>query len=272
MRLSVTFNKRIYLGAIMYKILFFTMFFVSLTYAEALRPQIYASIGEPVYDSAAGYKALLSNPYYLKNHGYLQNFVSRAEALQEEGLLLDQDNTKTSRASYVKKLRALLDEATISQHKLEDDLQDLLEHKNFALLKQLKKSELLFIRNSVAVKTALQERIPQEVNPKIEDNMTIAGQNFKALKIKLLQARHSDDPRANCLNDITAVAYWMETTDSIKRDACKAYNACQQVTSFIKAAKVTCTKEDLLYRDWLERSKGHRTILKDRYQQKCNKN
>lgn len=256
----------------MYRIIFFVVFIMGMLQAENMRPQLYASIGEKVYLSADGYEELLQEEYFAHNHDFLLDYVTKAKALQEKGLRLDKQSDKASRAEYVNALRHLEEQSIQIEHKVSEDLNALLVQQQFKVLKALKNSLLPYVRDSIAVRSAISGVLPDEKHLNVAQKENEILLEFKALKTQLLDARASNSERADCLNDITAVVYWMQETDAVSNEVCKAYNACHQVSSFTKAAKKSCGKEDSLYQKWFEASKKHRTTLKDSYAKECGKN
>lgn len=256
----------------MYKIVFFTVLLSTFLYAQEKRPELYSSIGEGVYESAYGYKELLHAPYFLEHYSDLKTFISQADTLREEGLLLDKESSRESRANYVKKLRVLSNQSKQIELRIESDLKRLWVSKNYNVLKKLKTNPLPYIKDSIAVRSAVSGVVPQENDLNIQEINSTITEAFTSLKQQLLNARIEGSEKADCLNDMTAMLYWMQKVDGFHEDYCKAGEACEQVSGFMKAAKDSCTKEDPLYVEWSARSLEYRTTMRDMYAIKCDKN
>lgn len=254
----------------MHWMLFLVMIFMSTLQAQSERPALFSSIGEHVYLSADGYEKLLEQDYFSQEYSEMEAYVLHARELQRRGLTLDKQSNKQSRSDYVNALRDLDKQTVAIEYKIKDDLQRLLREKNYALLQALKNNPLEYVRDSVAVRSAVSGVILVAHETNTIDSESNTSREFNALKASLLQARDTGNESAQCLNDITAVVYWIQEVDRLENEPCKAVHACDQVHRFVKAAKTSCTKEHPLYIKWSEASQNYRTKLKDNFNHKCN--
>lgn len=225
---------------------------------EILYPAVFASLGDPVYQAANGYRALLTVNYFHGQEAQLQHFVDDAETARLEGLALERDvQNREKRLEYIAQLRAL------------DTRRQSIDT---ALLQEIK---LLFSTSNTAVLGALQENpygIVRDVAQQQLAKVDMSGKTLPPIDLKrslevlkswLLQARDNGDPFAECLNNVTAINYWMVSVkDAIDRhEWCHAYEMTVQLGNFETAARKSCGRDNLLYREWSKRSDRFRTAI-----------
>ncbi len=67
----------------------------------------------------------------------------------------------------------------------------------------------------------------------------------------------SDQTKTACLNDITAINYWMIKVLENKKDACALSDAIRQMKSYDKSAAASCGRESMRYIEWHARIKPY---------------
>ncbi len=83
-------------------------------------------------------------------------------------------------------------------------------------------------------------------------------QNLIRLKEELYELRDSgDNEKVGCLNDITAINYWMIDLLKNERDACATRDAIKQMKSYDKSSVNSCGRDSLRYMEWHGRIKPY---------------
>ncbi len=83
-------------------------------------------------------------------------------------------------------------------------------------------------------------------------------QSMLQLKEELYELRESgDELNMNCLNDITAINYWMISMLKNDKDACTRRDAIKQMKSYDKSSLNSCGRDSMRYIEWHGRIKPH---------------
>jgi len=67
----------------------------------------------------------------------------------------------------------------------------------------------------------------------------------------------ADQTKTECLNDITAINYWMIKVLENEKDACVLSDAIRQMKSYDKSAATSCGRESMRYIEWHARIKPY---------------
>jgi len=67
----------------------------------------------------------------------------------------------------------------------------------------------------------------------------------------------ADQTKTECLNDITAINYWMIKVLENEKDACVLSDAIRQMKSYDKSAASSCGRESMRYIEWHARIKPY---------------
>ena len=232
-------------------------------------PPLYGAIGDKVYAAAEGYGALADKAAFEENRVALNLFVKKADRLKREGFLLSESATKGQRSAYIASLRSMFEEKKSLDHAVLQQISRLKAAGKRAELLALSENPYALIRNAayVAPVTPAKKTEKSAAAEMPED----LWQSLAELKEKLLGARNQKSPDMQCLNDVTAMNYWMAEAEEQKagRAWCKAHDACEQIISFERAARKSCSKEHPLYERWRAYSVEYRTTLKKELSRMC---
>lgn len=238
--------------------------------AQSSYPSLYAGIGDGVYKSADGYKTLMKLESFKSEHGALKAYVEKARQLKTKGFALDNEENKEQSKEYIAALRELAKEKKALDRTVLRKIRMLKEQKAYAELETLAKNPDPMIAGAAEVKRMQHSKPPgkERAKGKPEDDLR---RSLMELKGRLLSARSENSPEVHCLNDITAVNYWMAEAETFKkqRDWCKAHDACVQTINFERAAAKSCDAENPLYKKWRERSEKYRIEYKNEYAKAC---
>ncbi len=98
--------------------------------------------------------------------------------------------------------------------------------------------------------------LPQK--KKVLTKLEYYEQNLARLKEELYELRESDDQdKMGCLNDITAMNYWMISLLNNERDACGTRDAIKQMKSYDKSSLNSCGRDSIRYIEWHGRIKPY---------------
>jgi len=61
----------------------------------------------------------------------------------------------------------------------------------------------------------------------------------------------------SCLNDITAINYWMIKVLKNRNDSCSLRDSIKQMKSYSKASMVSCGRDSMRYVEWHNRIKPY---------------
>ena len=232
-------------------------------------PPLYGAIGDKVYAAAEGYGALANMKPFEENRVALNLFVKKADRLKLEGFMLSKSATKEQRSAYIASLRSLFEEKKTLDHAVLKQINLLKAGGKRAELLALSDNPYALIRNAayVAPVAPVKKTKKSAVVEMPED----LWQSLAELKEKLLEARNQNSPDMQCLNDVTAMNYWMAEAEEQKagRAWCKAHDACEQIINFERAARKSCSKEHPLYERWRAYSIEYRTTLKKELSGMC---
>jgi hypothetical protein len=76
-------------------------------------------------------------------------------------------------------------------------------------------------------------------------------------EISDVNSSFSDQMKTACLNDITAINYWMIKVLENEKDACALSDAIRQMKSYDKSAAKSCGRESMRYIEWHARIKPY---------------
>jgi len=83
-------------------------------------------------------------------------------------------------------------------------------------------------------------------------------ENIIHLKKELYELRESEDQaKMACLNDITAINYWMIKLLQNEKDPCMARDAIKQMKSYDKSSLNSCGRDSIRYTEWHGRIKPY---------------
>lgn len=254
-----------HVGAVL---LVWALFTGSLTalFAQPTYPTLYGTIGDRIFEAASGYAALAEHPFFEAEAPQLREFVEQAEEARIAGLKLEQERSdRAGRLAYVSKLRWLEDRQRGLDRSVIGAIDRLGSASNFTVLEALKENPYRVIR----------QRVQSYLIAPVIENGDLPPVDLKrsleVLKQRLLEARMSKMPMERCLNDVTAINYWMLDTERARyRQAwCQARDAAKQTGVFEAAARESCSQESPLYEEWRKRSLPYRTTLLLEFTEQC---
>lgn len=247
------------------------IFLSSLLYGATDFPLLYRGIGDNIYSNTEAYKQLLKYDYFQRKHEALSAFVLKSDALREEGFALDASSDAAAKKGYITKLRQLDKENTYIRGTLSSDLPKLRNEREFELLRLMDTFNMPELSNSKEVKVALSQlsKNADEIMPTVDYNTLDHAGMLKFYKEKLLIARIDESPEVECLNDITAINYWILEVDKYSDDACKAKDAVKQIDIFFKSSRQSCGSKNRRYLEFKKRTREYRTSMAKRLHAEC---
>lgn len=230
-------------------------------------PLLYGSIGDDLYTAAQGYRALLTMHSFKPAHKSIVDYTAKADGLRKEGLVLDSNSsTRQERKNYIAALRKLsLQKQEIDTMLLRIIGELRMQHRDAELV-WLGKNPYPLLRNA-ALHTSSQSVAANDLN-RSEINLQ---RSFLVLKEELVKARSENSPLAECLNDVTAINYWIIEVEKLRDEQawCSAYAASEQIVNFERSARKHCGTTEPLYIRWKERSLAYRTTLRQELGNAC---
>jgi len=223
--------------------------------AEEEYPKFYASMGDPLYRNAKGYRALLESEYFQDEHDAIRSFVLLSEQTRHNGLAMDTTSSSAERINYMDDLRYLKirDEALAT--KLQWRLEKLFKAGKYRYLSSLQNSSADTIKNAKVVKTSIALLRPKQ-NPnasevlqseteEVSDFVTIQ-RRFNAYKKALLRSREEGNATA-CLNDITALYHFFLRIEMAndQKNCYRADEAYEQMKGYLHQILFTCKDEKM---------------------------
>ncbi|PHR57078.1 MAG: hypothetical protein COA44_06715 [Arcobacter sp.] len=110
-------------------------------------------------------------------------------------------------------------------------------------------------------KSELREEIPKPAPvPKVHKKTKLEyyEESLQRLKDELYALRESEDrEKMACLNDITAINYWMIKVLQNSNEACERADAIRQMKSYNKASALSCGRSSIRYVEWRGRIKPY---------------
>ena len=102
------------------------------------------------------------------------------------------------------------------------------------------------------------EKIKPVVKPHKQTKLEYYEENLQRLKDELYALRESENQeKMACLNDITAMNYWMIEVLKHPKEACLRADAIRQMKSYNKASALTCGRSSIRYVEWKGRIKPY---------------
>jgi len=149
--------------------------------------------------------------------------------------------------------------------------------------KQKQQPEIPLKTNSAVQKPLIQKTVPVEIKPKESLEIPVVVKkkpteleyymmSLKNLKSELYALREgrdnnlsegsasgssSDEKKMACLNDITAINYWMIKVLQSKQDMCMLRDGIKQMKAYDKASASSCGRGSLRYVEWHGRIKPY---------------
>ncbi len=112
--------------------------------------------------------------------------------------------------------------------------------------------QTIHVKEEMAV--VIHKTEPQKVLTEIQKYQ----QNLEYLKEELYALREmNQEAKTNCLNDITAINYWMIKVLENKKDTCSFVDAIKQMKSYDKSASESCGHSSMRYVEWHGRIKPY---------------
>ncbi len=117
--------------------------------------------------------------------------------------------------------------------------------------------------SKVVAMTELPSNSTKAASPPVEEKKVLTKlefyeQNIIRLKEELYALRDSgEQEKMSCLNDITAINYWMIDLLKNERDACAARDAIKQMKSYDKSSVDSCGRDSIRYMEWHGRIKPY---------------
>jgi uncharacterized membrane protein len=200
-------------------------------------PKIYDAVGTPLYQASSGYEALIQMEPFTALHEALQAYTSEADRLLQRGLELDQASDREGRQAYIKALRALSQKQSALDRAISKAIETLKTQQDVTVLIELQHNPYDVIRKMAGLKKGSSH------------TEAIAGgdkhSKLLELKTRLQEARGTNKSgEVTCLNDMTAMVYWMVQSDERESTGqwCDAAHACGQVLNYHMSAKQHCAE------------------------------
>jgi len=108
------------------------------------------------------------------------------------------------------------------------------------------------------VVTTPEVKVPLPVKSHKSKELQYYEESLASLKEELYSLRESqEEEKMACLNDITAMNYWMIKVLESKNDACERASAIKQMKSYDKASANSCGRNSIRYVEWHGRIKPY---------------
>ena len=133
-----------------YILLMMSLLFV----AHAQWPQMYAYLGNPIYEDAIGYRELLENTEFANERAILLDFIDQSDALLFSWRGQEDKTERSVRLNYLNALRTLRVQNDAIHRRLNRRFETLWLDGKSAMLRLLKENPSDFIRHAPAVKRA----------------------------------------------------------------------------------------------------------------------
>ncbi|MEA3372174.1 MAG: hypothetical protein U9Q62_00660 [Campylobacterota bacterium] len=260
-------------GVLLGRVLFLVLSWVSFSMAGTTYPHLYKAIGTPIYQAADGYRTLLDSEHFITSKEAMLHYIRESDTLRSEGFRLDESSEKADRKVYIDALRQLEQKRDEIDRRLVKSIQTLKSKKFNAELSVLAKNPYSLIREVSKIPEKRKRMSESKHAAVIEKDSETLRRSLVALTDELQQARADNAENVACLNDITAINYWMLKADQLKaeREWCKASDVCRQISEFEHAARKTCGKEESRYLEWSGASASYRTTLKQMFDEACHR-
>ena len=218
----------------------------------------------------------------------MEAFCKDANATMQKGFAIDRmkedpeaELDKTIIKSYVKDLRQLFNQNEAILNELQKDIDNLIQKRDLKTLELLKKAKIQLSPKTLRaledeVEKKRQEELAkdkkfikglaegannralEEIRSKPEDELAFYQKNLLSLKDELYALRESGEKeKTACLNDITAVNYWMIRVLKNENDDCAMMDAIKQMKSYDKALSNSCGEGSMRYIEWHGRIKPY---------------
>jgi len=114
------------------------------------------------------------------------------------------------------------------------------------------------IEPKLQVEIAKKERIKPKVKAPKKTKLQYYEKSLHRLKDELYNLREShEEEKMACLNDITAINYWMISVLQNSNESCARADAIRQMKSYNKASAFSCGRDSLRYVEWRGRIKPY---------------
>ena len=263
------------------RIIFLLLFSLVLFSSEF--PTIFSSTGDKLYQNISKYSQVKELPFYKNDTEIFEVYCIDANKTLQEGLILDKKENDTELSvekseikSYAKDLRELSKQNDNIEYRLEEDMKILYKGKDFKSLKVFKKLDIYL---TLEIKEAIKQDTKKEKLSKIKPRKQVVEvkeeeiiQELKKeltpkafyekslinLKDELYTLREENNlKKMSCINDITAINYWMLKILENKNDSCALVKDIKQMKTYDKNAKNTCGSSSMRYIEWHGRIKPY---------------
>lgn len=250
-------------------------------------PQSFSATGNGIYANIQTYKAIKPLEKYQSRPELIKAFCIDANVTMEKGFSIDRmkddpeaEVTKEMIKDYVKDLRRLSAQKEEIDEVLQKDVQRLVQANNFEVLRGFQEAGVIFSMQTQQVLEAYKQKKKQEElardrafiqtlaqkeeadadEPPVqeEDTLDFYKKNLNDLKNELYVLREEgDEEKTACLNDITAINYWIIRVLENDEDDCALMSAIKQMKSYDKVLGDSCGKDSMRYVEWHGRIKPY---------------
>ncbi len=142
----------------------------TMLYAHMQWPEMYAYLGNPVYEDALAYRELVDLDAFSNEQAMLQDYIEQSDALLQQWRQQEDTTDHTARLNYLNALRELSAYNHMIQRRLSRRFETLWDEGNMALLHTIALNASGFVANVPAVKRAAEfdMPLPQEHNESLK--------------------------------------------------------------------------------------------------------
>lgn len=252
-------------------------------------PKSFSATGDGIYANTQKYKAIQPLQAHQTRPELIEVFCIDANDTMQKGFNIDRmkedpeaEVTKEMIKDYVKDLRRLSALNEEIDEILQKDMQALVHAKNFKVLKKFQEAGVLLSVQTQRVLKAEDDKAKQEELAKDKafvqtlahqdtaevdeqtpaakkaDTLGFYKKNLIDLKEELYALRESgEEAKMACLNDITAINYWMIRVIENENDDCALMDAIKQMKSYDKSLVNSCGEDSMRYVEWHGRIKPY---------------
>jgi len=194
-----------------------------------------------------------------KETEHLKVFQKAGFFMSEEILQLfkDKENEKINRAKK-EKLKSEISRLNEKNKKMKKQSEDLEAIKSIEIMKipsATKPSSV--VKQEPILEEVIVPVMPVKVPKKLSE-IEAYQQKLEDLKEALYALREGgEQAKMDCLNDITAINYWMIKVLKNEKDSCAFVDAVKQMKSYDKSASESCDRSSMRYIEWHGRIKPY---------------
>jgi len=243
--------------------------------AQEIFPTTFSSTGDVLYKNINIYTKIKNLNIYKNRPELLESFCLDAKNTLEDGLAVDKMKNDPEKSvdkqmikEYAKSLRSLSKQDEAIQAQLSQDINKLYKNRDFKTLEKLEKAGIVLDSEIISaikkskikvknvrkkeIKTAkIEEKIiaVEEVIPL--SDLEFYERSLKDLKDELYTLRETNDyEKMACLNDITAINYWILKILKDEKDSCLVVESIKQMKTYDKTASASCGASSMRYIEW----------------------